>query len=315
MSDDPILKRRSLWIAGLLTLVQTGLGQWYNTQWRKAIGFLCLETVVGFLLLTLVMRMPVAHLNVILPVAVILGLKVFFITDAVRAARRTASQPAALRCFNRWYVYLAIWGVAAFVVLPHVAYGYRNSVAEAFAISASAMNPTLTAGDRVVADKWALGLREPIHGRLLTRWAMPQRQQVVIYHRAGEAVNYVGRVVALPGDKFEVRNHIAWINGQKLDEPYALTEDQVYPHPFPQFGPVDVPESQYAILGDNRPNSNDSRMVGFIAEDDIIAIVKCIYYSTEPSRQSDVAGYGLPDAPHQSARLRFRWERFGKLIE
>ena len=76
-------------------------------------------------------------------------------------------------------------------------------------------------------------------------------------------IDYVKRLIALPGDKFEVHDGIVWINGQKIDEPYVKFHDTY------NQDPIYVPEKSYIALGDNRPNSADSRYWGFVPEKNI----------------------------------------------
>jgi signal peptidase I len=92
----------------------------------------------------------------------------------------------------------------------------------------------------------------------------------------------VKRVVGLPGDTVELRDKKVWVNGLKLYEPYAWRADStVYPAnlaPRDNFGPVTVPERAWFVLGDNRDNSNDSRMTGCVAASSVIGRAYRIYW-------------------------------------
>jgi signal peptidase I len=77
---------------------------------------------------------------------------------------------------------------------------------------------------------------------------------VIVFHAPGlQAEDFIKRIIGMPGETVEVRDGQVLINGQSLDEPY---QPQADPYPF---GPFTVPADAYFVMGDNRPNSNDSR--------------------------------------------------------
>ena len=83
----------------------------------------------------------------------------------------------------------------------------------------------------------------------------PQRGDIVVFKYPDDpSQNFVKRVIGLPGDVVEIKAGVTYVNGEVLDEPY-LNEP-----PYPRdFGPYEVPEGHYFMMGDNRNNSNDSR--------------------------------------------------------
>lgn len=111
-------------------------------------------------------------------------------------------------------------------------------------IPTPSMVPTINPGDRVI------GLR-------MSYWfSTPQRGDIVIFHYPdNEEELYVKRVIGLPGDTVEIKNGLVYINGSTtpLDEPYLSEE------PVNSYGPYNVPEGHYFVMGDNRNRSWDSR--------------------------------------------------------
>ena len=81
---------------------------------------------------------------------------------------------------------------------------------------------------------------------------------------------YMKRIVALPGETIEVQNGEIWVNGAKLPEPYVAPKFNTSLRPY---APVTVPPHAYYVLGDNRDNSSDSRLWGFVPEELIYAKV------------------------------------------
>jgi signal peptidase I len=104
------------------------------------------------------------------------------------------------------------------------------------------MEPNYVSDERVIVNKLAY------------RFGEPQRGEVIVFHAPGvQAEDFIKRIVGLPGETVHILEGRVHINGEVLDEPYRPIQDA---H---SFGPYTVPAGQYFVLGDNRPNSNDSR--------------------------------------------------------
>lgn len=135
--------------------------------------------------------------------------------------------------------------VAAFAVSP----------LELYRVPTTSMEPTLAPGDLLLMDLWAYTER------------VPERGDVVIFHAPGpEPLEYVKRVVGLPGETISVRGHRAWVGGQPLAEPYVQIVAPRDPAAveLANVGPVTVPPGHLFVLGDNRARSADSRVFGSI---------------------------------------------------
>ena len=126
---------------------------------------------------------------------------------------------------------------------------------------------------------------------------LPQRGDVIIFKYPKDPdVDFIKRIIGIPGDVIEVRNKQVYRNGEALKEDYVRIDepDRIIPGR-DIFGPVTVPEGMYFVMGDNRDNSMDSRFWGFVPKNDIIAKARRIYWSWQ----------GLTD---------IRWSRLGQAI-
>jgi signal peptidase I len=106
------------------------------------------------------------------------------------------------------------------------------------------MQPNLYRGDRVMTEKVSY------------RFAAPQRGDVVIVRRPAPEESLIKRVVALPGEVVEVRQGHVWVDGALIEEPWVTYFGG------PDYGAASVPVDHVFVLGDNRPNSRDSREIG-----------------------------------------------------
>lgn len=122
------------------------------------------------------------------------------------------------------------------------------------------MQPNLYVGYRVMTEKVSYRFREPDRG------------DIVIAERAGQEVDLVKRIVALPGEIVEVRAGHVWLNGKQLSEPYVKEFGG------PSYGPSRVPDGYVFILGDNRLLSHDSRSFGPVSLDSVNRRVIFIYW-------------------------------------
>ena len=156
-------------------------------------------------------------------------------------------KPSILSIIWSW-----IWSfIIAFIIVG----GVYFFLGRPFTVSGASMYPTLHNRDRMVLSK--IG---DIH-----------RFDVVILKAPDENVEYIKRVIGMPGDTIEMKSGVLYINGKKVDQPFinneALAKQTVFIDDFTLeslTGESKVPEGKYFVLGDNRGVSKDSRMIGFI---------------------------------------------------
>ncbi len=194
----------------------------------------------------------------------------------------------------------------------------RAFVVEPFRIPSGSMMPTLLVGDFILVNKYAYGLRMPVTKTKLVEVGEPQRGDVVVFRYPKDPkVDYIKRLVGLPGDRIAYRDKKLYVNGELMPqkpvgwyEPvgsgermrgaFELIEDlegvehSILINPrTPDFGPgcqvlargeVQVPEGHYFMMGDNRDNSNDSRCWGFVPESNLVGKAFVIWLSIDWNR-------------------------------
>ena len=177
-------------------------------------------------------------------------------------------------------------GFALFIVLMVI---FRSSLADWNVVPSGSMRPTIVEGDRILVNKAAYDLRLPLTHIPLLTYAEPQRNDIVVFDSEAADMRMVKRVVGLPGEMVEMRDNRLFINGMAarytverqqgrnlfVRERYAgldhtIRIDLERASPLRNFGPVTVPDGHYLVLGDNRDNSADSRVYGFIPRREIV---------------------------------------------
>ncbi|WP_421655371.1 signal peptidase I [Leptothermofonsia sp. ETS-13] len=136
----------------------------------------------------------------------------------------------------------------------------RTFVAEPRYIPSDSMVPTLEVSDRLVVEKLSYRFRPPELGDIVVFNPPPQLQ---IQGYAKDQA-FIKRIIGKPGQTVFVRDGKVYLDNQPLQEPY-ITEPPNY-----TWGPAQVPEGAYFVMGDNRNNSNDSHIWGFLPQQNII---------------------------------------------
>jgi len=162
---------------------------------------------------------------------------------------------------------------------------FRSAVADWNSVPTGSMQPTILEGDRIFVNKMAYDVRLPFTHISLLKLADPERGDIIVFDSEVSDKRLVKRVVGVPGDVVAMQNNILRINGKQL-----LYRDIPAPAPATDkletlsgvehkvrirtrrsgFPPVTVPEGHYLVLGDNRDNSADSRVIGFVPRHEIV---------------------------------------------
>jgi signal peptidase I len=174
----------------------------------------------------------------------------------------------------------------------------RSFLIEPFRIPSASMTPTLLVGDFIFVNKFSYGLRLPVSYTKVLDLGEPERGDVVVFRLPSDpSVNYIKRVVGLPGDLVEYRDKQIFVNGEPV--PIRLNGEYQGPAYKPHYrgarlaleqlgdvehevlllsaglgreGRYEVPAGHYFMMGDNRDDSRDSRFsaVGFVPEENLV---------------------------------------------
>lgn len=181
----------------------------------------------------------------------------------------------------------------------------RSFIAEPFTIPSGSMLPSLEVGDYVLVNKFSYGVRLPVLNTEIVANGRPQRGEVMVFRFPGQpSVNYIKRVIGLPGDEIVSRGETLFVNGVELtrerlqETPPGAPWETVYReqvdgrsytvreetgrYPAGLDWSYTVPAGHYFTLGDNRDNSNDSRFWGPVSEDLIVGKAFYIWMHKRP---------------------------------
>ena len=276
-------KPRVWWVAGLLSLVKVGLGQIYNGQLKKGLFYI----LFGYCYISLfyfVASHGLSLLTIFTMVAVAAVYYIYAAADSIVVAKKLSNDYTP-KNYNNIYLYIGV--VILFAIVNHVLNDYmKNNFIEAFKLPSASMEPTLLLGDHLIVDRSSKA-RNPKSGDI-----------VVFEYPKDPEKNFLKRVVAIGGDRVEMRDAILYVNGNAVSEPYLKQPDidnSTKPS-WSNYSEVVVPNNSYFVLGDNRDKSQDSRYFGFIEQVKIKGIAQSIYWSWDKTNNT------------------VRWDRVGMAI-
>jgi signal peptidase I len=199
----------------------------------------------------------------------------------------------------------------------------RSFLFEPFRIPSGSLEPTLLTGDFILVNKYKYGLRLPILHTKLLAMDEPKRGDIVVFRWPRDtSVDFIKRIIGLPGDHISYINKTLYVNGDEIPQEFLRnTTDQdeegdiwqvqekqenllgirhlIYLNsnrPNEDIKDIVVPKGMYFMMGDNRDNSADSRYWGFVPEKNIVGKASFILMSW--------------DSPEH----KVRWSRMGKSI-
>lgn len=199
----------------------------------------------------------------------------------------------------------------------------RSFLFEPFKIPSGSMMPTLLVGDFILVNKFAYGVRIPVWEKVIIDSGKPERGDVAVFRfPSNPSLDYIKRIVGLPGDEIRYFDKILTINGEQvnkipgeeytgedaelMDPPILLYTESLSEHTFDTLeqpeksgleGVTVVPDGHYFVMGDNRDNSNDSRYWGFVPGENLVGRADRIWMSWD------------------TGDTRVRWGRIGSAIK
>ena len=199
----------------------------------------------------------------------------------------------------------------------------RSFMVEPFRIPSGSMMPTLLVGDFILVNKFAYGVRLPVINTKIIDIGQPKRGDVAVFrYPKNPSIDYIKRVIGLPGDRISYFNKQVYVNGtavnqlesevyqgvgsgimmsgaRKLIEELENIDHQILIDDQKPIlnGDFVVPEGEYFVMGDNRDNSNDSRFWGTVPQENLVGRAFMVWMNWD-SKNSGVA-----------------WDRIGNNIE
>ncbi|MDJ0810564.1 MAG: signal peptidase I [Desulfobacterales bacterium] len=176
----------------------------------------------------------------------------------------------------------------------------RTFVVQAFKIPSGSMEDTLLIGDHILVNKFLYGVRMPFSNKTIVPVSTPKRGDIVVFKFPQDPkMDFIKRVVGIPGDVVECRNKVVYVNGEPEQGSHAVHKDGfvLSAGGRDNFGPITVPADSLFVMGDNRDRSNDSRFWKFVDFSQLRGKAFMIYWSW------DKEDFGV------------RWRRIGDMIE
>ena len=200
----------------------------------------------------------------------------------------------------------------------------RSFVIQPFRVPTGSLEPTILPGDFIAVNQYAYGLRLPVLHTKIFDVGEPKRGDIIVFHYPPDpSIDYVKRVIGVPGDKINYINKVLYVNGEEMKQkiigpnvdiepktPIPVIEKQedlsgvkhrIFITPDRNTGSnsdyykIEVPKGYYFVMGDNRDNSLDSRVWGFVPEKNLIGKAFYVWLSWD------------------SMNNTFRWKHLGKL--
>ncbi len=231
--------------------------------------------------------------------------------DALFFRKNRVVEPKLVEYARSFFpILLAVFVLRAFIIEP-------------FRIPSGSMKPPLKEGDFILVNKYTYGLRLPLFATKLVKLNNPQRGDVLVFrYPVDPSIDFIKRVIGVPGDKIAYKNKVVYLNGKPLDQEFLGTMVDNNPggysipvkhykemlpgrphsiylnaRPSQDLEEQVVPEGMYFVMGDNRDNSEDSRVWGFVPDKLILGKAIYIWLSWD------------------SSAWDVRWNRIGKKIE
>ena len=232
------------------------------------------------------------------------------LADQKRKPARATANERIWREVVSWF-----WVIVAFLLIEGV-------LVQARVIPSGSMEDTVLIGDHLIVSRFGYDAGVPFTDWHVPLWRNPKRQQIIVFRAPLPEEGYpdfIKRCIGVPGDHIKVVGGVVYVNGVRLNEPYALhglgadtsTVENYPPSSITMLdsgvtrewaedfsnhvvnGEIVVPPNEYFMMGDNRDNSRDSRFWGFVPRADIIGTPLIIYMSIDAPDPEEVWGPGF----------------------
>lgn len=150
----------------------------------------------------------------------------------------------------------------SFAIALSLLFVVRGAIADQYLVPSGSMEPTIQIGDHIYVDKTAYDIRLPFTDVVIAETGQPARGDIIVLFHPVTGMRLVKRVVGVPGDEFEVDGKF-----------------------------VSVPKRKYFVMGDNRDNSSDSRVWGFVPRENIRARAHGVLFNVSfwPTPSADLS--------------------------
>nr|WP_328803889.1 signal peptidase I [Paenibacillus glycinis] len=194
-------------------------------------------------------------------------------TDTPDTPNKPPAKGRAQKEVFEWVKALAIAAILVLVI--------RYFLFAPFIVDGPSMEPNFYTGERLIVDKAIFEIRKP------------KRGEVIVFHVPEEGRDFIKRVIGVPGDKIKYEDDNLYVNGKLVDEPYlkesiaaAKANGEIFNNnggeernfPNSNFDTDVVPAGHVLAFGDNRRNSKDSRIIGFVDDKEIVGRADVIFW-------------------------------------
>jgi signal peptidase I len=279
-TTETMLARRRIPLLALFLSLQTpGLGQLYNGQPKRGIVLAAVFSVTAALPFLFAVKLLYSFSGLLLfliALMIFAAVYLFIFVDAFRGAVR--EKEFRLKRYNRWYVYISIMAIVHFIPWPpDLPKQELIDTFHSYRIVGDSMGPTLERDDCVVVATNYYNSRTPI------------REDIVVFPRPDDESRIaVKRVIALEGEKVELKDKTVYINGKKIADPWGHSSDSrglsAAVSRRDNMEPLRIPDGSIFVLADSRDNSLDSRCFGAVKKETILGKPLYIYWAKNKKR-------------------------------
>ncbi len=290
--DNSIRIERKIYIAALLSICP-GLGHLYIGQLVKSI-FL----YITFIIVAWGSAIAFMYTDHVAPSLVLLCLPLIALLliclDSIRCAK---SLPASYEftCNKKVWPYVTIFIIALMTVNPLMDFIVGNNIVRAYFVASESMRPTILKSDLLLINK----LRVPERLDIALIDSTDSENSYSLFNILNNCT--LRRIIAVSGDSVFIRGHKIFVNDELILEPYAINDisesHNILSSDEYVWGPEIVPNQMFYVLSDSRHYTYDSRVYGFVKEEDILGIATKIFFSWDFEKG------------------RFRWRRTGMSLE